>query len=49
MKFKAHRDDIKRWVDVRTPQEIAAYRRGKNKTSIDGLPGLEDTWLTGAE
>ena len=49
MKFKSHRNDIKRWVEVRSPQEIAAYRRGKNKTSIDGLPGLDETWVTGVE
>ena len=49
MKFKSHRDDLKRWAEARSPQELAAYRSGKNKISIDGLPGLDDTWVTSVE
>ncbi len=42
MKFKSHRDDLERWAEARTTQELAQYRSKKNKTSIDGLPGLDN-------
>lgn len=42
MKFKSYRDDLKRWAEARSPQELAQYRSDKNKTSIDGLPGFDE-------
>ena len=41
MKFKSQRDDLMRWAEARSPEELVKYRADKNKKSIDGLPGLE--------
>ena len=42
MKFKSHRDDLKRWAEARSPDELAEYRSEKNKASIDELSGLKN-------
>jgi hypothetical protein len=34
-----HRDTLDRWTDKKTPEELADYRKLKNETSIDGIPG----------
>lgn len=35
------RDHLKQWTLRKTPETLAAYRRDKNSTSIDGLPALD--------
>ena len=42
MKFKSQRDDLKRWADTKSVEELNEYREDKNKISIDGLPGLDN-------
>ncbi len=42
MNFKSHRDDLKRWADTRSLEELAEYRSDKNTKSVDGLPGLDN-------
>ena len=37
--FVTDRDTLDKWVEKNQPEELAAYREKKNKTSIDGLPG----------
>jgi hypothetical protein len=34
----SERETMRRWADSKTPEELEAYRRKKNTTSIDGLP-----------
>ena len=38
--FKSEREQLRRWVDNRTPEEWEARRYDSNAASIDGLPGL---------
>jgi len=38
--FQAQRDDLNRWAEKRTPQQLEAYRAAKNRHSIDGLPAF---------
>jgi len=38
--FKSEREQLRRWVDNRTPEEWEARRYDSNAVSIDGLPGL---------
>ncbi len=42
MQFKSHRDDLKRWAETRSTDELAQFRTDKNMISIDGLPGLNE-------
>jgi hypothetical protein len=35
---RGERDTLDRWATSKTPEELAAYRREKNTTSLDGLP-----------
>ena len=42
MNFKSRRDDLERWADARSTEELVEYRANKNKTSIDELPGLDN-------
>ena len=37
------RDVLDKWVDNKSAEELVAYRKQKNRVSIDGLPGLEFT------
>lgn len=36
--FKGERDNLKRWTAAKSDAELEAYRREKNRTSMDGLP-----------
>jgi hypothetical protein len=38
MEFAAERDMLQKWAEKKGPEGLAAYRREKNATSIDGLP-----------
>jgi hypothetical protein len=39
--FVAHRDSLDKWSEKKGPGGLAAYRREKNRVSIDNLPGIE--------
>jgi len=39
--FREHRDQLDRWTNTKSPEEISAYRAAKNSRSIDGLPAFE--------
>ena len=41
MNYKADRDTLDRWTTTKGPEGVRAYRREKNKASIDGLPALQ--------
>lgn len=38
--FNKDRDSLHNWIQAKSPEEIDAYRREKNRESLDGLPGL---------
>lgn len=38
--FKRHRDSFDNYYGNKTDEEVAEYRRNRNVTSLDGLPGL---------
>lgn len=38
--FVAHRDSLTNWVQAKSDEQLAAYRRENNAMSLDGLPGL---------
>ena len=38
--FKAHRDSLPNYFSNQSEEDILAYRRNSNSTSLDGLPGL---------
>lgn len=40
MDYVGDRDLMERWAERKTDDDIAAYVRKKNLTSIDGLPGI---------
>ena len=40
MTLDAPRPDLVRWAEKKGPDGLARYRRTKNATSVDGLPGL---------
>ncbi len=42
MRFEQDRDQLTKWADKKETRDIRAYRREKNRTSINGLPGLLD-------
>ncbi|MBT5901207.1 MAG: pyridoxamine 5'-phosphate oxidase family protein [Opitutaceae bacterium] len=39
MDYVKHRETLDRWTDKKSPEELADYRKLKNETSIDGIPG----------
>lgn len=39
--FLAPRDVLDKWSAGKSPEELAAYRTAKNRTSIDELPGYQ--------
>ena len=39
MDYVEHRDTLDRWTDKKTPEELVDYRKLKNETSINGIPG----------
>lgn len=41
MTYVGERTRLREWADARTDDEIVDYRRRKNATSIDGLPGID--------
>jgi Pyridoxamine 5'-phosphate oxidase len=41
MTFEAHRENLDHWAETKGPEGLLAYRAEKNRSSIDGLPGLE--------
>lgn len=41
--FREDRPRLTEWTNAQSDAELAAYRRQKNATSIDGLPGLAPT------
>jgi len=41
MQFVADRDVIDRWVETKGVENLSAYRRAENASSIDGLPTAE--------
>lgn len=40
MLFEVERDELDRWAERKGGEGLAEYRRAKNATSIDGLPGI---------
>jgi hypothetical protein len=40
MSYEGDRDVLLRWTERRSDADLAAYRRKKNETSIDGLPAF---------
>ena|ERR1700730_1420223 len=41
--YKGQRDQLENWVERKGKQGLIDYQRGKNRTSIDGLPALKWT------
>jgi hypothetical protein len=39
MDFVRHRDNADKWTAAKGPEGLAAYRKQKNRVSINGLPG----------
>lgn len=39
--FRGDRESLTNWVNNKTKQELLDYRRERNATSLDGLPGLD--------
>jgi|SRR5579872_3426675 len=39
--FRERRDQLDRWADAKSPDELEAYRVRKNSQSIDGLPAFD--------
>lgn len=39
--FRGDRESLKNWASKKTEQELLDYRRERNSTSLDGLPGLD--------
>ncbi len=42
LRFEQDRDQLTKWADKKETKDIRAYRLEKNRTSINGLPGLLD-------
>ena len=42
MTYVGERGELGDWVKRKTEEELVEYRRKKNATSIDGLPGLSE-------
>lgn len=38
--YKGHRDQLTRWAESKTEDEMETYRLENNSESVDGLPGL---------
>ena len=39
-RFEGERDQILRWAERKSPQQIVDYQEQNNRKSLDGLPGL---------
>ena len=42
LKYEGERDQIFAWAQKKGPEGLKAYKREKNRCSIDGLPGLAE-------
>jgi len=42
LKYEGDRDQVFRWAQKKGPEGLKAYKREKNRRSIDGLPGLAE-------
>jgi len=40
LKFEGHRDQLRSWARSKGPEGLAKYRAEKNRTSLDGLAGV---------
>jgi len=41
MTYVGERSQLQAWAEKKSPEELLAYRREKNRVSVDGLPGME--------
>jgi len=39
--FKAQRETLTKWAEVKGNEGVATYQQEKNRVSLDGLPGLD--------
>jgi len=39
--YRKERQSLANWVNAKTDEELAEYRRAKNAKSLDGLPGID--------
>lgn len=39
--FRKDRESLPNWVNAKSAEDLAAYRRKNNRESLDGLPGLD--------
>jgi hypothetical protein len=44
-KYEGEREQLSAWARKRGPEGLKAYRQQKNRSSIDGLPGLSESSL----
>ncbi len=42
LKYEDDRQQLGAWIQKKGPEGLAKYRHEKNKTSLDGLPGISD-------
>jgi len=40
-RFAGHRDTLVRWSESKGEDRLTAYRRARNSSSLDGLPGID--------
>ncbi|MEM1213751.1 MAG: pyridoxamine 5'-phosphate oxidase family protein [Planctomycetota bacterium] len=40
MQYQGERDELTKWANKQGPDGIARYQANKNRTSLDGLPGI---------
>jgi hypothetical protein len=41
MNYVGERSQLQEWVQKKGPEGVVAYRKEKNRVSVDGLPGVE--------
>ena len=42
LRFEGERDQLDKWAEKRGAEGIAAYKKERNRQSLDGLPGLRN-------
>jgi hypothetical protein len=42
LKYEDDRQQLGAWIQKKGPEGLVKYRHEKNKTSLDGLPGISD-------